>query len=69
MKKIICFAVSTMLLLPAVAVILSDNLAFEFLGVIYAVWLGFQSGSKYGKVLARNSVRLIIDAEKALGIW
>lgn len=69
MKKIICFAVSTILLLPAVAGILSDNLAFEFLGVIYAVWLGFQSGSKYGKILARNSVRLIIDAEKALGIW
>jgi hypothetical protein len=69
MKKIICFAVSTILLLPAVAGILSDNLAFEFLGILYAVWLAFQSGSKYGKILTRNSVRLIIDAEKALGIW
>lgn len=69
MKKIICFAVSTILLLPAVAGILSDSTMYEILGVIYAVWLAFQSGSKYGKILARNSVRLIIDAEKALGIW
>jgi hypothetical protein len=69
MKKIICFAVSTILLLPAVAGILSDSTMFEFLGILYAVWLGFQSGSKYGKILTRNSVRLIIDAEKALGIW
>jgi len=65
----ICFAVSTILLLPAVAGILSDSTTCEILGVIYAVWLAFQSGSKYGKILTRNSVRLIIEVEKSLGIW
>lgn len=65
----ICFAVSTILLLPAVAGILSDSTMFEFLGILYAVWLAFQSGSKYGKILTRNSVRLIIEVEKSLGIW
>ncbi len=69
MKKMICFAVSTILLAPAVAGILSDNLWIEILAILYAVWLGFQSGSKYGKILTRNSVRLIIEVEKSLGIW
>lgn len=69
MKKVICFAVSTILLAPAVAGILSDSTMFEILGILYALWLAFQSGSRYGKILMRNSVRLIIEVEKSLGIW
>lgn len=69
MKKMICFAVSTILLAPAVAGILSDSTIFEILGILYAIWLGFQSGTKYGRILTRNTVRLIIEVEKSLGIW
>lgn len=69
MKKMICFAVSTIILAPAVAGILSDNLWIEILAILYIVWLSFQSGSKYGKILARNSIKLIIEVEKSLGIW
>lgn len=69
MKELFLLVASTIILAPAVALILSDSVVLISFGVIYSSWLYFQSRTPFGRKFCRSLSRIIIDVEKSLGVW
>lgn len=69
MKNLAILLGGTIILLPIFVGLSSGSLLVNFFAVIYCVWLLFQSRTRRGKLFLRRFVRLVVSAEKSLGVW
>lgn len=69
MKSIAILLGGTIILLPIFMGLSSGSLLVNFFAIIYCVWLLFQSRTRRGKLFLRRFVRLVVSAEKSLGVW
>lgn len=69
MKNVVILVGGTIILLPIFMGLSSGSLLVNFFAIIYCVWLLFQSRTRRGKLFLRRFVRLVVSAEKSLGVW
>lgn len=69
MKNVAILLGGTIIVLPIFVGLSSGSLLVNFFAVIYCVWLWFQSRTRRGKWFLRRFMRIMISAEKSLGVW
>lgn len=69
MKSIAILLGGTIIMLPIFLGICSNSIIVNFFSIVYCVWLWFQSRTRRGKWFLRRFMRIMISAEKSLGVW